>query len=563
MDFDHTGPPPPGVIFDEAWYLTEYPAVADVVRSGGFWSGWEHYVLHGRDEGRHPAPLSRLAEEMEAGAPPPVQLPGRPPFWEHNGIGFLSPADLVVTALEARRIALISSGAFDALRVYDSARMAGAMELVTADPVSGPPARAADDLRSLDFVIIQIMPRDILRGPALSRLSYDDLEGHRRALYKAQRALESLLNVWMRWNQEHGVLTFVANFMAPQQNPMGRLFPRYDIRNPEYFVSQLNLRLETVTRRRKNVFMLDLDRLSSSIGRRFTQDDTLNPFDHGSTMPPDFPEPGWIGLIAPLSEHYDLKSKRQFPDLVWSELNAMFRAAVLADPVRLVVVEPVDTLWKTGNGSDPDRARSPTGGWPEGVAEALLFLRKRGLDVAILSQNDEAVTREIWPDIFDGGPEIGDFSAVKIGWGPKPELMRELMDERRVASGAILYIDADPAERAAMRAVFPDMRILGGLPYYLRRVLLGAAELQTRPAHEGWGDWALDLLPVHPADHPAVRHDATLGSARRRLEALWARAMDNAITSEEAVEIRRLSMAIAVTDRGARRVRPYPNWATR
>ena len=226
-------------------------------------------------------------------------------------------------------------------------------------------------------------------------------------------------------------------------------------------------------------------------------------------------------------------------------------------------MEPVDTLWKTGNGSDPDRARSPTGGWPEGVGEALLFLRKRGLDIAILSQNDEAVTREIWPDIFDGGPEIGDFSTVKIGWGPKRELMRELLDECRVASGAVLYIDADPAERAAMRAVFPDMRILGGLPYYLRRVLLGAAELQTRPAREVWGEWALDLRPVHPADHPAVRHDATLASARRRLEALWARAMDNAITSEEAVDIRRLSMAIAVTDRGVRRVRPYPNWSAR
>ena len=44
----------------------------------------------------------------------------------------------------------------------------------------------------------------------------------------------------MRWNREHGLLTFVTNFVSPQQNPLGRLLPRYDLRNLVYFVEKLN-----------------------------------------------------------------------------------------------------------------------------------------------------------------------------------------------------------------------------------------------------------------------------------------------------------------------------------
>lgn len=38
--------------FDEARYLEIYPDVADEVNSGGFRSGYEHYVLHGHLEER-------------------------------------------------------------------------------------------------------------------------------------------------------------------------------------------------------------------------------------------------------------------------------------------------------------------------------------------------------------------------------------------------------------------------------------------------------------------------------------------------------------------------------
>lgn len=41
--------------FDEAAYVSEYPDVAIAVATGAVRSGYEHYILHGRSEGRRPA----------------------------------------------------------------------------------------------------------------------------------------------------------------------------------------------------------------------------------------------------------------------------------------------------------------------------------------------------------------------------------------------------------------------------------------------------------------------------------------------------------------------------
>lgn len=63
---------PPRPDFDEAYYLKAYPDVADAVKAGYFTSGYDHYVKHGKSEGR--------STRAPAGPPPvPVPLPEVPP----------------------------------------------------------------------------------------------------------------------------------------------------------------------------------------------------------------------------------------------------------------------------------------------------------------------------------------------------------------------------------------------------------------------------------------------------------------------------------------------------
>lgn len=65
--------------FDEAWYRREHPDVAGALQRGQFVSGLEHFVLHGKSEGRAhrlhlPSWLSRIRALLGFG-PPPAPFP--------------------------------------------------------------------------------------------------------------------------------------------------------------------------------------------------------------------------------------------------------------------------------------------------------------------------------------------------------------------------------------------------------------------------------------------------------------------------------------------------------
>src|SRR5260370_29161219 len=64
--------------FDEEWYLLTYPDVATSVRVGEIASGLQHYLSHGRDEGRKPhterSPFDGLADLLGPGPIREVRL---------------------------------------------------------------------------------------------------------------------------------------------------------------------------------------------------------------------------------------------------------------------------------------------------------------------------------------------------------------------------------------------------------------------------------------------------------------------------------------------------------
>jgi FkbH-like protein len=67
----------------------------------------------------------------------------------------------------------------------------------------------------------------------------------------------------------------------------------------------------------------------------------------------------------------------------------------------------------------------------------------------------------------------------QINWRPKPENMAEILAHVNLLPGNVLYIDDNPAERAAMKGAFPDIRVLGGTPLTWRRILLWSSETQV------------------------------------------------------------------------------------
>ncbi len=157
----------------------------------------------------------------------------------------------------------------------------------------------------------------------------------------------------------------------------------------------------------------------------------------------------------------------------------MYKTLHQEDPVKLVIVDLDNTLWRgvVAEGEEIDGFTNE--GWPLGLAEALLYLKKRGIALAIASQNEESKIREVWPQIMHGRVALEDFAAVKIDWTPKADKIDAILRTLHILPRQTLFIDDNPVERTMMLSMFPGMRALGKYPYYLKRILLWSPELQV------------------------------------------------------------------------------------
>ena len=428
--------------------------------------------------------LEHIKRREAAGSASDVVVGEAAPFdavvRSHGGKGYLTPSTLRVTEQAPLRVALIGSCQLDGWQLQRYAPEGSKFEILTVNNMSPLPDLPVDDIAAFDFMVIQIATRSILYDGALWQLDYDDVEGFQRVFDMCCARVDQSLEFWMKWNAEHGLLTFVAGFLVPQDGGMGRLFPRYDLRNTQYFFERLNEHLELTVRSYKNAYLFDVDRIVSSLGRRFIQDDAVEFISHGSFMPMPGADDTRMEPMAALRDHYEVDWIERLGPSMWAELLAMYRTVRQIDPVKLVVVDLDDTMWKGISGDMADLDPSEMlGFWPMGFAEALTWLKKRGILLAILSKNEEQRIRDIFPKIYGPKLPLSEFAAIMVNWRPKAESMTEILETMNLLPRNVVFIDDNPVERAAMQAAFPAMRVIGRYPYYLRRILLWSAETQV------------------------------------------------------------------------------------
>ncbi|MGJ5206468.1 HAD-IIIC family phosphatase [Bradyrhizobium sp. HKCCYLR20261] len=335
-------------------------------------------------------------------------------------------------------------------------------------------------LEDYDFQIVQLALRFVLPDMAFAKLKDSDLAAHERLFDHAVGTMRQHLERAMLWNRDRGILTFVFSFLAPVQNPVGRLLPRYDLRNPVYFVERLNEQLAADLREYKNAYLFDINDMASYFGRRFVQDDVVTAMNHGAFISNyDFNHDSQ--RLEPSDKATDLFEERVWPffQASWQELVSMYRTVRQADAVKLVVIDLDDTLWR-GISAELDPEQFPTSeGWPKGFWEALAFLKRRGVLLAIVSKNDEQRVRSFWDKILRGQLKLDDFAVVQINWDPKPQNMAEVLAKVNLLPRNVVYIDDNPVERAAIKEAFPEIRVLGGSPITWRRILLWSPETQV------------------------------------------------------------------------------------
>jgi FkbH-like protein len=387
------------------------------------------------------------------------------------------PAELEVTALTPGRALIIGSCLSEtwALRMRDLPNPCQSDLFLQGTALPEQPPHPVEEY---DFQLVQLGLRFALPDAAFARLGQMDLEGHERLFDMALANMRRAFAEAMRWNQKFGILTFVVPYIVPMANPMGRLLPRYDLRNPVYFIEKLNEAMARDMSAYKNAYWFDLNEIHSFYGRRFVQEDVYSAINHGSFIS-NFDYEFDQNRLEPAlkaTDVYEEKGRDLFR-AAWRELVAMLRSIRQQDPVKLVAVDLDDTLWR-GIAGEMDSDVPTREGWPKGLWEALLFLKRRGIMLAIISKAEESVTRAAWERIVGRDLKLEDFAARRINWNPKPQSLAEIMAEVNVLPGNVLYIDDNPVEREAVKAAFPEVRALGGTPLAWRRVLLWAAETQ-------------------------------------------------------------------------------------
>jgi FkbH-like protein len=398
-------------------------------------------------------------------------------FAQHNGPRYRTPIELQVTSDSPLRFLVVGGclaqpfprvaeminksfkGDFILLNNFDSFA-----EIPTAPP------------EQYDFQIIHLPLRSIL-GNAYFQLP-DDGSGHEEFLRQTQDYLARYLSNVLKLNTEHKLLTFVLGFMVPQQNPLGRFQPRYDLRNVMHFIERLNMFLAEEVARRENAHFVDVDQVSGSIGKKVCQDDGVWSFTHGTTLSDGDHDHDLNRIQPPMSmQHHYAARWMEFFEALLHEVFAMYRTVKQQDSVKLVAVDLDDTLWR---GVAADGTLGILEGWPMGFIETLLYLKKRGILLAIISKNDEQFIESNWTKIVQGQIDLADFAVRKINFRSKAGNLAEILREVNLRPQNAVMIDDNPVERAAIEAGLPGVRVLGSQLYYLKRVLLWSSETQQR-----------------------------------------------------------------------------------
>ncbi|KXV67134.1 phosphatase, partial [Acetobacter orleanensis] len=343
-----------------------------------------------------------------------------------------------------------------------------------------PPSPPSD----YSFQYLQIPLCSVLSDRVIWGFRFNENGFARTILEDAYSVIDTMLASAMIYNEQHGMLTFVSNFIVPQISTASSLNERGGSNDLITLTQKLNDYLREKITTYKNSYLLNVDTITSTIGKRYILDDTIYFHSHGAVACQDWDDFGSIARnepIPPLKTVYPVK-KEAFLDAIFRQMVTAYRTIRQIDQVKAVVFSLDNTLWRGQLSENYRLGYQPwprTDGWPLGLWGAIHSLRARGILVAICSKDDYDYVKSRWDDVVE--PKLlslDDFSSVKINRLPKTQNLAEICQEFNIEPKNMLFVDANPVEHAAVVSALPGIRVIGGNPYLTRRILLWSAETQ-------------------------------------------------------------------------------------
>lgn len=226
------------------------------------------------------------------------------------------------------------------------------------------------------------------------------------------------------------------NFVIPEATAYGGLSSAIPGGRAS-IIRALNSELLQAAQSRPEISILDVEQISSIIGKQTWDDDRL-----------------WIAAKQyPSAEAAGFLAKHQV---------ALIRA-ILGMTSKCLVLDLDNVIWGGIIGEDGlDGIR--LGGSPEGEAfvafqRYLKALRGRGILLAVCSKNNEADAKAP----FEKHPEmvlrLQDISAFIANWAPKSDNLKVISRQLNIGSDSLVFIDDNPVEREEVRKAMPDVEV--------------------------------------------------------------------------------------------------------
>lgn len=172
-----------------------------------------------------------------------------------------------------------------------------------------------------------------------------------------------------------------------------------------------------------------------------------------------------VGSDAWYSGRYLLSSKLPWhPDRSARHADYLARhiSSLLARPIKLCVVDLDNTLWggvvgELGAENVELDAQGP--GLPHlRLQRFLLGLHAQGVLLAVCSKNNPEDALPVFQR-REMLLSLAHFAAVEIGWRPKSEALRSILEQLNLSPTAVAFLDDHHLERGEIRHAFPEVHV--------------------------------------------------------------------------------------------------------
>ena len=240
---------------------------------------------------------------------------------------------------------------------------------------------------------------------------------------------------WQRILQRTGGQVIQNNF----DSPPARALDNHDRRHSSglsRFIDRVNLAL--MEHAPSGVTIHDLDHLAAAAGRWTWGDER---FFHLAKLP-----------CAPECQ------------VDYAHSVASVIAALRGVTRKCLVLDLDNTLWGGVIGDDGLGGIRLGQGDAEGEAFAafqryVLDLRRRGILLAVCSKNNEAIAREVFEKHSEIILRTGDIACFIANWDDKATNLRRIARELNIGTNALVFVDDNPAERALVRELLPEVAV--------------------------------------------------------------------------------------------------------